>query len=98
MRSRIVSRSASAWVPPGREHEAETRRALLRRYRVDPGLMVRAAPRALFLHSLPCRRDEEVSSHVIDGDLSAVWEQAANRVPTEQAALHALLEHAARAA
>jgi ornithine carbamoyltransferase len=88
----------SAWVRPGREHEADTRRALLRRYRVHPGLMVRATPRAMFLHSLPARRDEEVSSHVIDGDLSAVWEQAAHRVPTEQAVLHALLEHAARAA
>jgi ornithine carbamoyltransferase len=88
----------SAWVRPGREHEAVTRRALLRRYRVHPGLMGRATPRAVFLHSLPARRDEEVSSHVIDGDLSAVWEQAAHRVPTEQAVLHALLEHAARAA
>jgi ornithine carbamoyltransferase len=81
----------SPWVRPGREHEADSRRALLGRYRVHPGLMVHASPRAVFLHSLPARRDDEVSSHVIDGDLSGVWEQAAHRVPTEQAVLHALL-------
>jgi ornithine carbamoyltransferase len=84
----------SAWVRAGQEHEREARRAMLRGYQVHPGLMVRARHRALFLHSLPAQRGEEVSSHVIDGDLSVVWEQAANRAPTEQAVIHALLERA----
>jgi ornithine carbamoyltransferase len=88
----------SPWVAPGREHERAERRELLRHYQVHPGLMVRARHRSLFLHSLPARRGEEVSSHVIDGDLSVVWLQAANRVPTGQAVIHSLLEHAARAA
>ena len=34
---------------------------------------------------------EEVASAVIDGGQSAVWQQAANRLPTEQAALYALV-------
>ena len=85
----------SAWVPPGRERERDRRRALLHGYEVHPGLMVRAAHRALFLHSLPARRGEEVSSHVIDGGLSVVWEQVANRVPAEEAVVHAMLERRA---
>src|SRR5918992_64227 len=85
----------SAWVPPGRERERDRRRALLHGYEGHPGLMVRAAHRALFLHSLPARRGEEVSSHVIDGDLSVVWEQVANRVPAEEAVVHAMLQRRA---
>jgi ornithine carbamoyltransferase len=81
----------SAWVPPGREAEREARTELLRRYRVHPGLMKHATHRALFLHSLPARRDEEVSEHVIDGARSVVWEQVANRVPAEQAVVYALV-------
>ena len=84
----------SPWVPPGREHEREERHALLHGYQVHPGVMARAAPRALFLHPLPARRGEEASANVLDGHLSLLWQQAANRVPIEQAVVHALLEHA----
>ena len=34
---------------------------------------------------------EEVATAVIDGAHSAVWQQAANRLPTEQAVLYALV-------
>jgi ornithine carbamoyltransferase len=86
----------SPWVPPGREAEREERLERFRRYRVHPGLMTLAKPRALFMHCLPARRGEEVSGHVMDGARSVVWEQAANRVPTEQAIIYALVT-AARA-
>ena len=45
----------------------------------------------MFLHCLPAHRGEEVATAVIDGAHSAVWQQAANRLPTEQAALYALV-------
>jgi ornithine carbamoyltransferase len=66
-------------------------------YQVHPGLMRLAKPRAVFLHCLPARRGEEVSPHVIDGARSVIWQQAANRVPAEQALIYALVT-AARAA
>jgi ornithine carbamoyltransferase len=53
--------------------------------------MDRAKPDALFMHSLPARRGEEVVAPVIDGRRSVVWSQAANRVPAQQAAIHTLL-------
>jgi ornithine carbamoyltransferase len=46
-----------------------------------------AAPGAIFLHCLPAKRGEEVAAAVIDGPQSAVWQQSANRLPTEQAVL-----------
>jgi ornithine carbamoyltransferase len=86
----------SPWVPPDRQAEREERRERLRRYRVHPGLMTLAKHRAVFMHCLPASRGDEVSEHVMDGDRSMVWEQAANRVPTEQAIIYALVT-AARA-
>jgi ornithine carbamoyltransferase len=43
------------------------------------------------MHCLPAHRGEEVTADVIDGPQSAVWEQAANRLPTEQALLAVLV-------
>jgi len=50
-----------------------------------------AKPGAIFLHCLPAHRGEEVTAAVIDGPRSAVWEQADNRLPTEEALLYALI-------
>jgi ornithine carbamoyltransferase len=78
------------WVSMGEDAERSTRMAGLSAYQVDPALMALAAPDAVFLHCLPAHRGEEVAPAVIDGPQSAVWQQAANRLPTEQAALYAL--------
>jgi ornithine carbamoyltransferase len=80
------------WVSMGDpESERKRRLADLEPYRVTPGLMGLAARDAIFLHCLPAHRGEEVATAVIDGAHSAVWDQAANRLPTEQAALYALV-------
>ena len=79
------------WVSMGDETERERRLADLGPYRVTPELMGHAAPDAVFMHCLPAHRGEEVATTVIDGAHSAVWQQAANRLPTEQAALYALV-------
>jgi ornithine carbamoyltransferase len=79
------------WVSMGDEAERQRRLADLDPYRVDAALMAGAAPDAIFLHCLPAHRGEEVAAEVIDGPQSAVWQQAANRLPTEQAALYALV-------
>jgi ornithine carbamoyltransferase len=76
-----------AWsVPLGAERTARPRP-----YQVGPSLMKLAKPRAIFMHPLPAHRGEEVTAGVIDGRHSVVWEQAANRVPAEQAAIYALV-------
>jgi ornithine carbamoyltransferase len=79
------------WAPPGEDAERERRLEDLRPYRVDASLMRLASPHAVFMHSLPAHRGEEVAAEVIDGPASAVWEQATNGLPTEQALLHAVV-------
>lgn len=78
------------WVSMGQSDTHERRRRL-EPYRVTEELMALAAPEAVFLHCLPAHRGEEVEPEVIDGPQSLVWEQAANRLPTEQALLHTLV-------
>jgi ornithine carbamoyltransferase len=82
---------ADVWASMGQEHERDRRRRALAPYQVTRELMQLAAPDAIFLHCLPAKRGEEVAVGVIDGPQSAVWEQSANRLPTEQALLLALL-------
>jgi ornithine carbamoyltransferase len=78
---------ADVWASMGEESEREARAAALRPYQVSEELMALARPEAVFLHCLPARRGEEVSAAVIDGPQSAVWQQSANRLPTEEALL-----------
>lgn len=77
------------WVSMGGE-DSEERRALFERYQVDEALM-ELAPGARFLHCLPARRGEEVTAPVIDGQRSAVWKQAENRMHTARGAMLWLL-------
>jgi ornithine carbamoyltransferase len=62
----------------------------LQAYQVNETLMRAAAPGAVFMHRLPANRGLEVTAEVIDGASSIAWEQAANRLPTEQAMLRTL--------
>lgn len=63
----------------------------LRGYQVDAELMNAAHSDAVFLHSLPAHRGEEVTADVIDGPRSLVFQQAANRLPAAQALIYALV-------
>jgi ornithine carbamoyltransferase len=58
---------------------------------VNESLMSRARDDAIFMHCLPTHRGEEVTEEAIDGPSSVVFEQAANRLPTEQAVLETLI-------
>lgn len=79
------------WISMGDEAEREARLRDLERYRVDERLLALAKPEAVFLHCLPAHRGEEVAAAVIDGPQSVVWQQAENRLATEEALLYALV-------
>jgi ornithine carbamoyltransferase len=79
------------WVSMGDEAEQSERQRALRDYQVDAHLMSVAHGEAVFLHCLPAHRGQEVTAEVIDGPQSLVFQQAANRLPTAQALIHALV-------
>lgn len=61
------------------------------KFQVNPKLMKSAKNRAIFMHCLPAKREQEVTSSVIDGPQSVVWDEAENRLHTQKALLAALV-------
>ena len=65
----------------------ERRHNLLRPYQVTEALMAHAKPDALFMHCLPAHRDEEVTSAVMDGPASVIFDEAENRLHAQKAVM-----------
>jgi len=59
-------------------------------FQVNEPLMEKAKNDAIFMHCLPAKRDQEVTSAVIDGSQSVVWDQAENRLHSQKALLSSL--------
>jgi ornithine carbamoyltransferase len=79
---------ADTWVSMHDAQSARERRHnLLRSYQVNEALMEKAGPEALFMHCLPAHRGEEVTSAVMDGPQSVVFDEAENRLHAQKAVL-----------
>lgn len=63
----------------------------LPKYQVNDSLMKHANGNAIFMHCLPAKRDYEVTSSVIDGSQSVVWDEAENRLHTQKALLASII-------
>lgn len=75
------------WVSMGEESEYAIRSKPFVKYQVNDELMSVAKPDALFQHCLPAYRGKEVTSSVIDGPQSVVWDEAENRLHAQKALL-----------
>ena len=74
------------WISMGQE-QAETKLAAMMPFQVTSALMAGAKPNAKFLHCLPAHRGEEVTTEVIDGPQSAIWDEAENRLHAQKSVL-----------
>jgi ornithine carbamoyltransferase len=93
--TRSVPRDAAViytdvWTSMGEEEKESERVAALTPYRVTETTM-EAAPDAVFMHCLPAVRENEMTTAVIDGSRSVVWQQAENRKHTIKAVMLATL-------
>ena len=80
------------FVSIGNEKEDDKRRAtFIPKYQVNGKLMNFSKDDAIFMHCLPAKRGQEVTSDVIDGKKSVVWDEAENRLHVQKSLLASLL-------
>ena len=79
------------WISMGQENDGRDRRTPFLPYQVDSTLMSKANEDAIFLHCLPAYRGNEVTTAVIDGPQSRVFDEAENRLHAQKALLVWLL-------
>ena len=80
------------FVSIGKEGERASREStFLPKYQVNSEIMRLARNDAIFMHCLPAKRGMEVTTDVIDGKSSVVWQEAENRLHVQKALLCILM-------
>jgi ornithine carbamoyltransferase len=75
------------------EEKASRQKAFLPKYQVTSDLMNLTKKDAIFMHCLPARRGQEVTSEVIDGKVSVIWSEAENRLHVQKALMQLLIKN-----
>lgn len=79
-----------AWFSMG-DKPSQAGRKLFRPFQVNGTLLNKAKASALVMHCLPAHRGEEITSSVMDGEQSVVWDQAENRLHVQKGILSLLV-------
>lgn len=79
------------WASMGQEADAQARIPIFSPYQVNETLLSQADSEAIVLHCLPAHREEEITTGVLEGQQSRVWQQAENRMHAQKALLLSLL-------
>lgn len=78
--------ATDTFISIGKDEERQQREEIfLPRYQVNYDLLRSAKQDCIFMHCLPASRGREVTSEVIDGKASVVWDQAENRLHVQKA-------------
>ena len=78
------------WVSMGQE-ETDEKILLLKPYQINRSLVEAAKKDVLVMHCLPAHREMEITSEVLEGKHSIVFDQAENRLHLQKALLETLL-------
>ncbi|OWV05018.1 ornithine carbamoyltransferase [Micromonospora wenchangensis] len=84
--------ATDTWTSMGQEDDGLDRITPFLPYQVNTALLGHARSDVKVLHCLPAHRDEEITSEVLDGPHSVVFDQAENRLHAQKALLTFLLE------
>ncbi|GAB6178858.1 ornithine carbamoyltransferase [Desulfotomaculum defluvii] len=80
------------WASMGQEAEQREREKAFAGYQVNTELCSYAKEDFIFLHCLPAHRGEEVTTDIIDGPHSVVWDEAENRLHAQKAVMALLMQ------
>lgn len=76
---------SDTWVSMGQEDEKAERIKIFMPYQIDKNMFSLAKDDAIFMHCLPAYRGYEVTSDVIDGNQSVIFDEAENRLHAQKA-------------
>lgn len=79
------------WASMGQEEEQEKRIKAFKDYQVNQSLCSKADAGFIFLHCLPAHRGEEVTTEILDGIHSVVFDEAENRLHAQKALMKNLM-------
>ncbi len=79
------------WVSMGDKVKVEEKKEKFRDFQINREILSYASPDAIVLHCLPANRGEEITDSIIDSPNSAVFDQAENRLYTQNALLEMLI-------
>jgi ornithine carbamoyltransferase len=79
------------WTSMGQESSAAVRRRVFYPYQVNAELLARAPRHAVVTHCLPAHRGEEITDDVLDGPRSVAFDEAENRLWSQNALLAEVL-------
>ncbi|MDQ5985690.1 MAG: Ornithine carbamoyltransferase, anabolic [Syntrophus sp. SKADARSKE-3] len=80
------------WASMGQEEEQAIRAKAFKDYQVNQKLVDGASQAVMVMHCLPAHRGEEISSDVLDGKHSIVFDQAENRLHVQKAIMEMLMK------
>ena len=83
--------NTDVWASMGQEEEKARRLADFKGFQVNRALVGMGKPDCLVMHCLPAHRGEEITSEVLDGPRSVVFDQAENKLYAHQALLERML-------
>lgn len=78
------------WVSMGNEVEKEKRLKAFKSFQINKSIMSFAKKDAIFMHDMPAYRNIEVTSEVIDGEQSVIFQQAENRLHAQKGLLYVM--------
>ncbi len=79
------------WASMGQEEETAQRLRSFQGYTVNPALLARAKPGALFMHDMPAHYGQEVPPGMLEHPQSVAYVQAHNRLHAQKALLESIL-------
>ncbi|MEZ6047558.1 MAG: ornithine carbamoyltransferase [Planctomycetaceae bacterium] len=81
------------WASMGQEAEEQKRKKIFEPYQINETLLSKAPKSCKFLHCLPAHRGDEVTDGVMDGEQSAAFQQAENRMHLAKGLLYWLKQN-----
>lgn len=79
------------WTSMGQEEESKKRFEAFQGFQINARVAAAARKDYIFLHCLPAHRGEEVTTEVIDGPNSRIFDEAENRLHAQKAVMYRLM-------